>query len=318
MIGPTTSPAELPAAMAVRPARRGLKRKHREWVAAYLFLAPDTIGLAVFVALPMVLALSMGFFRVSGFGDYRFIGLDNYRRLLHDDLFLHSVRVTATYALVLVPGIYVVGLGLAMLLQQRLPLSGLLRCLLFMPHVVSLVVVGTVWRFMLTGRVGVVNQLLPHLGLEGQSWLGDPRYALGTVLFVNIWFEMGFFMIIFLAGLQEIPQDYYDAARLDGANYWQTFQSVTLRLLKPTSFFVLLVSVVGAIAGGQAVDLIISMTKGGPAGATSLATYYVYQQAFEIGDYGYAAAIASFLVVILMLMTGLLFVLTRGGRFEFD
>lgn len=306
------------AAASAALRRRGLRSEHREWLAAYLFLAPDAIGLLIFLGAPMVLALSMGFFRVSGFGDYAFVGLANYRRLLSDPLFLNSVQVTAGYALVLVPTLYVVSLALALLLQQRLPLGGVLRSMFFLPHVVSLVVVGYVWQFLLTSRVGVVNKALRAVGLEGQSWLGDPTFALGTVIVVTVWFLMGFYMIIFLSGLQDIPQDYYDAARIDGAGYWEAFRHITLPLLKPTSFFVLLVSVVAAIAGGQGIDLILVMTKGGPARSTSLATYYVYQQAFEVGDYGYAAAVASFLVLTLLVLTGLLFVLTRGGRFEFD
>ncbi len=305
------------AVLTAAPPRRGLRRQHREWLAAYLFLAPDVLGLLLFLGVPMALALSMGFFRVSGFGDYEFVGLDNYERLFSDALFRNAMRVTAVYALVLVPALYVVSLVLALLLQQRLPLTGILRTMFFMPHVVSLVVVGFVWQFLLTSRVGVVNKALRSVGLEGRSWLGDPDLALGTVIVVTIWFLMGFYMIVFLSGLQEIPQDYYDAAKIDGASYWQSFRHITLPLLKPTSFFVILVSVVAAVAGGQGIDLIIVMTKGGPSRSTSLATYYVYQQAFEVGNYGYAAAVASSLVLTLLVLTAVLFALTKGGRFEF-
>ncbi|MDQ3694693.1 MAG: sugar ABC transporter permease [Chloroflexota bacterium] len=300
------------------PPRRRWRRQHREWLAAYLFLAPDVLGLLIFLVVPMVLALTMGFFRVSGFGDYTFIGLANYQRLFSDELFLNSVRVTTVYAVVLVIGVYVVSLGLALLVQQRLPLIGLLRSLFFLPHIVSLVVVGFVWQFLLVGRVGVINKVLAAVGFEGRSWLGDPQFALGTVLIVTIWFLMGFYMIVFLAGLQEIPPEYYDAARIDGASFWEMFRSITLPLLRPTSFFVILVTMVAAVAGQQGVDLTVVMTRGGPDRSTSLVTYYVYQQAFEVGDYGYAAAIASFLVVFLLGLTAVLFALTRGGRFEFD
>ena len=148
--------------------------------------------------------------------------------------------------------------------------------------------------------------------------MGDPKLALGTVLFVTIWFLMGYYMIIFLAGLQEIPREYYEAARIDGARPWDTFRDITLPLLKPTSFFVLLVSTVSAVAGLQGFDLIYVMTKGGPANSTNLIVYYIYQQAFQFSHYGYAAAMASFLVVVLLILTGLLFVATKGGRFDFD
>jgi len=302
----------------IEPHRSGLSRKHREWLAAMLFLLPDLIGLFIFLGIPMVLALSLGFFKVSGFGDYQFIGLDNYRKMVHDPAFHKSLRVTATYAVVLVPSLFCSGLGLALLVKQPLPFIGILRALFFLPYVVSLVVIGVLWKFMLIDRVGILNKLLVKLGLHGQSWLGDPRLALWTLLGVTVWFLMGYYMILFLAGLQEIPSEYYEAAKLDGAKPWRTFLDITLPLLKPTSFFVLLVSTVSAVAGGQGFDLVYIMTKGGPANSTTVIIFYIYQQAFQYSDYGYAAALASFLVAVLLLLTGILFVFTKGGRFDFD
>lgn len=316
--GPVPRSQSEPVPVVERARPKGLSGKHREWIAAGLFLAPDVLGLLVFLALPMALSLSLGFFQVDGFGTYDYVGLDNYRRMLDDSKFLSSVRVTVIYTVLLVPSLYVVGLGLALLVQRRLPLIGTARSLFFVPHVVSLVVVGLTWKFLLVDRIGVFNKALRRLGMPAQSWLGDPTYAMGTVLVVSIWFLMGFYMVILLGGLQEIPQEYYDAARIDGAGYWERFRSITLPLLKPTSFFVLVVSLVAAVAGGQGFDLIFVMTRGGPADTTSLLTFYIYQQAFEIGEYGYAAAMASFLVVALLVLTGLVFALTKGGRFEFD
>jgi len=188
----------------------------------------------------------------------------------------------------------------------------------FMPHVVSLVVVALVWQVMLIDKIGFINRVLQLFGIPGQSWLGDPNLALGSILCVTVWFFMGYYMVIFLAGLQEIPKEYYDAAKIDGAGVWAMFTNITLPLLRPTSFFVLLVSTVSAIAGPQAFDLIYVMTKGGPANSTSLAIYYIYEQAFQFNNYGYAAAMASFLVLILLLLTGALFMVTKGGRFHFD
>jgi len=185
-----------------------------------------------------------------------------------------------------------------------------------MPYVVSLVVVALIWKVMLIDKVGFINRLLELIGLQGRSWLGDPNLALGAVLAVTIWFLMGYYMIIFLSGLQDIPREYYEAARIDGANSWKMFTQITLPLLRPTSFFVLLVSTVSAVSGSQAFDLIYVMTNGGPANSTSLAVFYIYQQAFKFNNYGYAAAMASVLVVILLAMTVVLFALTRGGRFH--
>jgi multiple sugar transport system permease protein len=138
------------------------------------------------------------------------------------------------------------------------------------------------------------------------------------VVFVSVWFLMGFYMLIFLGGLQDIPGQYYEAARIDGATAVQRFWNITLPLLRPTSFFVLLVSLVAAVAGSQAFDLIWVMTKGGPANSTSVMIIYIYQQAFQFSNFGYAAAMASILVVILLLLTAVLFLMTRGGRFEHD
>ena len=298
------------------PRRVFWTRTRKETLAAWLFILPDSIGLLIFVAIPMVLALSLGFFSVDGFGSYKFVGLANYNRMLRDPLFMKSLGVTIVYVLCLVPGLYVSGLGLALLVRQRIPLVGLWRSLFFMPYVVSLVVVALVWKVMLIDKVGFINRMLELVGLEGRSWLGDPKLALGAVLVVTIWFLMGYYMVIFLSGLQDIPREYYEAARIDGANSWKMFTRITLPLLRPTSFFVLLVSTVSAVSGSQAFDLIYVMTNGGPANSTSLAVFYIYQQAFKFNNYGYAAAMASVLVVILLILTILLFALTRGGRFH--
>ena len=297
--------------------RRRLTRNQREAVAALLIMLPDAVGLTVFVALPMLFSLSLGFFSVNGFGGYRFIGLANYARMFSDSLFLKSLGVTISYVVVLVPGLYISGLGLALLVKQKLPLIGLFRSMFFVPNVVSLVVVGLTWQVLLIDKIGFFNRVLQAIGLPGHSWLGDPHFALYSVLLVTIWFLMGYYMILFLAGLQEIPQEYYDAARIDGAGPWVTFTKITLPLLRPTSFFVLLVSTVSAVAGSQGFDLIYIMTKGGPANSTSLVIFYIYQQAFQFNNYGYAAAMASFLVLILLAITIALFVATKGGRFHF-
>jgi multiple sugar transport system permease protein len=306
------------------PGRRAGERKARtfwttsrkEALAAWLFILPDFIGLLIFVAVPMVLALSLGFFSVDGFGGYKFIGLANYNRMFHDPLFLKSIGVTIVYVICLVPGLYVTGLGLAILVRQKIPLIGVWRSLFFMPYVVSLVVVALIWKVMLIDKVGFINRMLELVGLQGKSWLGDPQFALGAVLVVTIWFLMGYYMIIFLSGLQEIPREYYEAARIDGAKPWAMFTKITLPLLRPTSFFVLLVSTVAAVSGSQAFDLIYVMTNGGPANSTSLAVFYIYEQAFKFNNYGYAAAMASSLVIILLAITVVLFALTRGGRFH--
>lgn len=291
-----------------------MSRRRRESLAAALFLAPDVIGLTLFLGIPMLVCLVLGFFQADGFGDYQFIGFGNYARMFADPLFLQSLETTLIYLVVLVPGLFVVSLALALLIRRRFPLVGLFRSALFTPNVVSLVVIALVWKFMLTDQTGLIARILGFFGITAPSWLGDPHLALGSVLVVTIWFSMGYYMLIFLAGLQDIPREYYEVALLDGAGPWQTFRNVTWPLLKPTSFFILLTSTVAAMTGG--LDLIYIMTQGGPANSTSLVIYYIYEQAFVYGDYGYASAIGAFVVVILLAWSSLLFALTRGGRFS--
>ncbi|MDT0442070.1 carbohydrate ABC transporter permease [Streptomyces johnsoniae] len=317
----TTAPARTPESAAAPPpapppGRRRLGRKHREWLAAGLFLAPDAIGLLIFVGLPMVLSIVLAFYQVSGFGSYTWVGLGNYERMMNDPLFWDSLKITGIYVVVLVPVLFCVSLGLGLLVKQKLPGMSVYRTALFLPYVVSLVVVGLLWKFMLDEQVGVVNRAIRSLGFEGRSWLGEPSLALAALIAVMVWVSMGYYMIIFLAGLQDIPREYYEAARIDGAGGWTTFRTITWPLLRPTSFFVLLMSTVAAITGG--LDLIFVLTNGGPANGTSLAIFYIYQQAFVFGEYGYAAAMGSVLVLIMLVFSAVIFAATRGGRFDDD
>ncbi len=304
----------------VRPGRsrrpRLLRRPRQETLAAYGFLAPDGIGLFVFLVVPMFLALGMGFFETTGFGTYHFNGLDNYARMASDPLLWNSLRVTGIYAGLYVPIVFVVSLVLAILVRDAFPGVGFARTAFFLPNVVSLIVIGLLWQFLLVDKKGLVSTLLEPFGLGGLSWLGSPKLALLTLVLISVWFFMGYYMLIFLAGLQDIPKEYYEAARVDGASAWQRFRHVTWPMLKPTSFFVLVVTLINAVSGLQAFDLVYATTKGGPANATSTIVFYIYAQAFDHGNYGYAAAITSSLVAVLVVITGTLFALTRGGRFD--
>jgi multiple sugar transport system permease protein len=298
--------------------RRTLSAKHREWLAGYLFVLPDALGLLVFLGLPMFLSLILGLFEVDGFGGYKFVGLGNYARMMKDPLFWSAARVTALYAVMLVPLLYASGLGLALLVQKTNRFNAVMRSMFFAPHIVSLVVVALVWQLMVVDKIGVISRLIAMTGLGGVSFLGDPNFALITVVAVSVWFLMGYYMLIFLGGLQDIPAEYYEAAEIDGAGPVARFWYITLPLLKPTSFFVLMVSMVAAVAGAQVFDIVYVMTKGGPANATSVLIVYIYQQAFGFGAFGYAAAMASILVIALMVFTAALFLITRGGRFHHE
>ena len=242
--------AEQPAKSKRVAKRRGLSAKHREWLAGYLFVLPDALGLLVFLGLPMALSLVLGFFEVDGFGGYRFVGLANYARMVRRSAVL--VGRACYGALRGHAG------ALALCLRTRrwrcwcsrpIVSTRVMRSMFFAPHMVSLVVVALVWQFMVVDKIGVVSRFAPMIGLGGLSFLGDPNFALITVVVVSVWFLMGFYMLIFLGGLQDIPVQYYEAAKIDGAGPVARFWYITLPLLKPTSFFVVMVSMVAAVAG---------------------------------------------------------------------
>jgi multiple sugar transport system permease protein len=310
----TQRPAAPASIGAERPAGRRMSRKHREWLAAGLFLLPDSLGLAVFVVLPMVFSVVLSFFQVSGFGSYEWIGVGNYERMFNDPYFWSSMWVTAKYVVVFVPVLFFVSLGLGVLMKQKLPGMAVYRTALFLPYMLSLVVAGLLWKFMFDEQTGVVNQGLGKVGVDPQSWLGDPDLALYSVILVTIWYFMGYYMIIFLAGLNEIPKELYEAAKIDGAGPWASFRKITWPLLRPTSFFVLIMTSVAAITG--TFDMVFVLTSGGPANETSVAMFYIYQQAFVFGEYGYASALGTFLVLVMVALSWVIFKVTKGGRFD--
>ena len=266
----------------------------------------------------MILALGVAFFRVDGFGGYTFIGFENFQRMASDALLWRSLGVTGTMVLVFVPVTFFLALSLAVLVKERFPGFIAVRALIFMPHVLSLVVIGVLWQFMLVDKQGVVPQVTAPFGLGDLSWLGTPSLALPTLIVVAVWFTTGYQMYLFLNGLIDIPNEYMEAARVDGASAWQRFWKITWPLLAPTSFFVLITSLVAAVTGVQAFDLVYILTRGGPANSTSTIVFYIYEQAFDFGDFGYAAAITTLTVIFLVIVTAVMLIVTRGGRFNAD
>lgn len=288
-------------------------RRRSDAAAAFAFLAPDALGLLLFIAIPAALALVVGLFDVDGFGNVQWAGLDNFRLMLGDSLLWKSFGTSIGYAALFVPLAFFAGLGLALLVKDHFPGVGAVRAALFLPNAVSLVVIGLLWQFLLTDKTGVIPQLT---GLPQISWLGDPNLALLALVLISVWFLMGYQMLIFLGGLQDIPQEYYDAATVDGGGPWHRFRYVTWPMLRPTSFFVLVTSMINAVTGMQVFDLVFVTTSGGPANSTTTVVYYAYQMAFQYGRFGYAAAICTLLVLGLGALTAGMFALTRGGRFD--
>jgi multiple sugar transport system permease protein len=265
-----------------------------------------------------VLAFGVAFYKVDGFGSFRYVGVANYKLMASDDQLWASLRITGIYVITFVPLAFVVSFALAMLVRNHFKGIGWVRSAFFLPNVVSLVVVGLIWQFLLVDKRGAISNLLAPLGLGDVSFLGTPSLALGTYVVISVWFLMGYQMLVFLAGLKDVPKELEDAAQIDGAGAWQRFRFVIWPLLRPTSFFVVVNSTIGAVTGLQAFDLVYVLTKGGPARATSTVVLYIYEQAFTFNNMGYAAALTTMVVAILVVCTGLMFAFTRGGRFDED
>jgi len=290
---------------AILPQNRA---KREEWLIGYLFLLPDVLGLLLFLGVPTLFAIYTSFFSWNGVQSR--VGLSNYRAMLGDPLFLGSLKVTIFYMVMFVPSLFIVSLGLALLLVQKIRFRIFFRTAFFLPIVTSGVIVGLVWNFMYDPQVGILNYLLETVHLPDQSWVGDSGSAMPSLVLTSVWWNAGYYMIIFLAGLQDIPRDFYEAAHLDGANRWQSFWNITWPLLKPTRFFVVVVTV---LASFQVFDLVYIMTQGGPDYATNTTVYYIYDQAFHFQKLGYASAMATALFVILLIITLIQIRLQRAG-----
>jgi len=299
--------------------RRGQRRHQTAW--AYVFLAPALVLFGLTVFYPMLRALQYSLHKWPLGGTKVYVGLDNYRRLLFDDGdFRQSVEVTLYFTVLSVLPTILLALFAAVLLNDaRLRLRGLFRTIYFVPVVTSLVAVGYVWRALLEPSFGLVNTVLDWFGLPGPGWLADPDWALDGIVLMAVWRDFGFYMVIFLAGLQAIPRDLGDAARSDGANAWQRFRHVTLPLLNPS---ILLAAVIGVINGLQLFTQVYVMTgsaqqlPGGPLGSTRSVVLYVVEQTFRPLEMGYGSAAAFVLFAMIMVVTLIQFRLIQR-RFEY-
>ncbi|TVP71503.1 MAG: sugar ABC transporter permease [Nitriliruptor sp.] len=268
------------------------------WIA--LFLVPSLLPLVAFTVGPMIASIGISTLEWNLISDARFVGLDNYRQLLGDPTFRASLWHTLQYLAGYLPLVFVGGLGLALLLNRGLRGVAFLRSVYFLPVVTSWVVVALVWRWLLSPSGGIVNAGLAAIGIDGPGWWTDPIWAMPSVILASAWKDLGFVMVIFLAGLQGIPGEVEEAALVDGASAWQRFRSVTLPLLSPSSFFVVIISLIN---GFQVFDQVFVMTGGGPAGATTVVVEQVFTNAFRYGQMGYAAAMSWVLFAIILSVT---------------
>lgn len=283
--------------------------------AAYLFLAPAVTSILIFFFIPVMASFVMSFtdFDIYALGSIdmvRFIGFSNYVQLFGDPLFWQSLQNTMYYVVLASPLSIAVALGAAILLNSKLiKYKGFFRLSYFIPYITTLVAVAIVWRFIYHPKFGILNYFLSLIGINPIDWLGDPATAMPAIVLMSVWKTFGYNMIIFLAGLQNIPEDLYEAASLEGANEWQKFKAITIPMLSPTTLFVSIITIVGFF---QLFAEPYIMTQGGPLNKTLSIVGYMYQEGFRWWNMGYSASISFVLFFIIMIITVLQFKLQKS------
>ena len=312
--GTLTRPTGAARRPAATPAPQSRHRATQD-VAGWLFATPFLIVFALFLAGPVVASAVLS---LTDFGlrDLRnplgtdFIGLDNYTALLQDGTFWRALFNTFYFVVVGVPLTLVLGLGAAMALDRGITkFRTLFRVGYYLPVVTSIVAIAVVWRFVLDPQQGLVNMALGAIGINGPAWLADPNLAMPAIIAMAAWRNLGFAMVVFLAGLQTIPRSLYEAAAIDGAGRWASFRSVTLPLLKPTILFIVVITTIGYL---QLFEEPFVMTDGGPVDRTLSVSMYMYREGFEFFHQGYAAAIAWVLFLIVAAVAFIQFRILRS------
>ncbi|OBH95454.1 carbohydrate ABC transporter permease [Mycobacterium sp. E2733] len=273
-----------------------LRTQPRSAALGYALLAPSLFGVATFLLLPILVVIWLSLYRWDLLGPLHYVGLANWRSVLTDRNFANSLIVTALFVAIVVPAQTVLGLLAAYMLARQLPGTGLFRTLYVLPWICAPLAIAVLWRWILAPTDGAVSTLLGH----SIEWLTDPNFALPLVSAVVVWTNVGYISLSFLAGLLAIPADIHAAARTDGATAWQRFWRITLPMLRPTTFFVL---VTGIVSTAQVFDMVYALTGGGPAGSTDLVAHRIYAEAFGAAAIGRASVMAVVLFVILIGVT---------------
>ncbi|RYE47175.1 MAG: sugar ABC transporter permease [Hyphomicrobiales bacterium] len=271
-----------------------------KYLALAVLLLPSLAGMVVFLMAPVLSSLVLSFSQWDLIGEIRWVGLDNYVAALADPAVLGALRNTLTFILGYLPSVVLIALGLALLLNRRIRGRVVFRAIYFVPVVTSWVAVSLIWKWLLNPQYGLVNFALGAIGIKGPGWLFDPAWAMTGVILTSVWKDIGFVTVIYLAGLQDIPEPLYEAAALDGATPWQRFWSITFPMLAPTTFFVTTISLISSF---QVFDQVWIMTQGGPAGATSVMVELIYKNAFSYYRMGYASAISWVLFALIFAVT---------------
>lgn len=287
-----------PVAAKDRKGRRTARA--RAALSGYGFLAPTMLLMGVLLFVPIVWSFFLSFTEFQGFRDPEWTGLDNYARLVSDPVFWQSLGNTVVFTALTVPIDMAAGVGLAVLLNSVLPGRGIFRTIIVLPMVISGVASAMISIIIFYQSSGIITKTLQALGLPPIAWQSESLPAMLSLVLTAIWLRVGFNMIIYLAGLQNISPELYEAARIDGATRWQQFRFITLPLLGPSSFFLLIMNV---IASFQVFDLVFIMTAGGPGFSTSVLVTYAYRNGFEISEQGYGAALGIVILLITLVFT---------------
>ncbi len=297
-------------ALAESPSAPAAKRwpRLRRSAVAYLYLLPSLLGAGLFILVPVIAVVVLGFFTWNLIGTPKYVGLANYHAIFTSSLFWSSLQTTAIYVVLTVVPLVVLSLGMAMLLRNKFMGAGVFRTIAVLPWLATPVAIGVIWEWIFNPQNGVVNNVLSFFGINGPAWLSSFTLALPTVAFVTVWQFLGYNMLFFLAGLQGIPNSLYEACELDGANSVQRFFRITLPLLSPTMLFV---TVIDMISSFQVFDTVYVMTNGGPGYSTQVMNFTIYQHAFQFLQIGYASALSVILFVIILIITVLQFLYFR-------
>jgi len=275
-------------------------RSRQKYLALAVLLLPSLLGMFTFLMLPIASSFVLSFSSWDLIGDIEWVGLANYAKALGDPAVLGALRNTLAFILGYLPAVVVLALGLALLLNRKLRGRTFFRAVYFVPVVTSWVAVSLIWKWLLNPQYGLVNFALGLIGIDGPGWLFDPAWAMAGIVITTVWKDIGFVTVIYLAGLQDIPEHLYEAASLDGATPWQRFWQITFPMLMPTTFFVTTISLISSF---QVFDQVYVMTGGGPAGATSVMVELIYKNAFSYFQMGYASTISWILFAIIFAVT---------------
>jgi multiple sugar transport system permease protein len=303
------------ATLAAQPARRGASPlARRKALEGYLYISPFLLGFLIFTAYPLLASLYLSFTSYNIISSPTFIGLENYQRAFTGDpQFWASLGRTGKYALMVVPLGIICSLLAAMLLNQGFKGTAIFRTIFFLPSITPVIASVLIWLWLLQPSIGVINYMLGLIGIEGPAWVQSTTWAVPSLVILSLWNTAGGSrMIVFLAGLQGVPQELYEASHIDGANAWQRFVNVTVPMISPTIFFNLVVSVIGALS---VFSVAYIGTQGGPAYATYFYVYHLYLSAFQFNLMGYASAMAWIFLIVVLALTVVQFTLQNRWVF---